>query len=106
MRGGKLRHIVTIERRAKAFNNLGHQVTAWKPIVSGLRATVKTLSGRELELAKQQHAEATVSVVTRFTEAKTTDRFLYDGRVLEIASSVVDERQREATYLCSEHIAQ
>jgi SPP1 family predicted phage head-tail adaptor len=106
MRGGRLRHIVTIERRANDFNSLGHNVTAWKPIVSGLRAAVKTLSGRELELAKQQHAEATVSVQTRFIDAKTTDRFKHDGRILEIASSVVDERNREATYLCIEHIIQ
>jgi SPP1 family predicted phage head-tail adaptor len=105
MRSGLLRHVINLERRKIEFNDLGHQVTAWKPVITGLRATVTTLSGRELEQARQQHAEASVSVTTRFVDAKTTDRFRWLDRVLEIAAVVVNERGTQATYLCTEHLA-
>ena len=101
MRAGLLRHIINIERRVAAFNDLGHESNSWKRIAAKIRCRVEELSGRELERAKQQVAETTHRVTLRIPQdCETTDRFIYNGKILKIASRTEDEMGSEAIFLC------
>ena len=105
MRSGTLRHVCTILKRGKTLNTLGQRVVSeWKTIAVGVRTAVKTLSGRELELAKQLHSEATVQVTTRDGRATVNDRFKFGQRLFEIASRLPNETETEFVYICSEHL--
>jgi len=104
MKSGTLRHVCTILQRTTGLNPLGQRVLAWKTIAVGVRTAVKTLSGRELELAKQLHSEATVQVTTRDGRATVNDRFEYGARIFEIASRIPNETETEFVYVCSEHL--
>lgn len=96
-----MRHRITIQRRETSYDNLGHESEVWSPI-AGLYAEVKELSGRELERARQLVPEATVQVTTRASEILQTDRILFKGRVLQIASVVPDVLNTSRVCLCSE----
>lgn len=103
MRSGQLRHVITFERRPTTLNTLGHQTdNAWRVLASGIRAKVHELSGRELELARQQVAEVTIQVTTRYGGATTKDRITFGTRSFEIASRTGNERGTEFVYLCIE----
>ena len=105
MRSGKLRHVCSILQRGPALNSLGQRDKSdWKTIAVGVRTTVKTLSGRELELAKQLHSEATVQVTTRDGRATVDDRFQFGKRLFEIASRIPNETETEFVYVCVEHL--
>jgi SPP1 family predicted phage head-tail adaptor len=106
MRAGELRHVINIERRAMAFDDLGHEQQAWKVIARNVRARVEELAGRELERAKQLVAESTHRVTIRIPQdVKTSDRIVYRGRVIEIRSRSENELGTLCDLLCVEEIA-
>ncbi len=102
MSAGKYRHRITIERREKSYDRLGHEQAEWKAIASNHPAKVTELTGRELERARQLVAEVTVSVTTRRSPAVEKDRILFRGRILNILGVTNDERGTEQTLLCAE----
>ena len=105
MKSGTLRHVCSILQRGRTLNTLGQRVVSdWKTIAVGVRTAVKTLSGRELEQAKQLHGEATVQVTTRDGRATVDDRFHFGTRLLEIAARIPNETENEFVYLCTEHL--
>jgi SPP1 family predicted phage head-tail adaptor len=103
LRGGALRHSITIQRRPATLDELGHDIpNNWAPVSGRIPCTVKELRGRELEVARQQVAEADVEITCRPTTILTTDRIVYGDRIFQPESIVVDERRTKQTILCTE----
>lgn len=103
MRSGLLRHSIKIQRRSATFNELGHDnQTAWVITSGRIPCSVKELSGRELEVARQQVAEAVVEITCRLTDILTTDRIVYGSRILQPESIVSNARNTEVIILCTE----
>lgn len=87
MQAGKLREVISIERRQQSYSTLGHEMGTWKTISSKVRAMVEELNGRELERARQQVAEATIRITIRLPQDVTSlDRVSYKGRTIQIGS--------------------
>lgn len=82
------------------------QETGAETTVATRRATVKKMSGRELELANQLYAEASWKVTCRYDPSLLNSEkwnITYESRVLEIGSVInVNERNRVLEFLCSE----
>lgn len=103
MRAGALRHSITIQRRPFTLDGLGQDIEADWAVVSGrVPCDVKELSGRELEVARQQVAEAVVQITCRITNLLTTDRIMYGERILQPESIVTDARRTSQVILCTE----
>lgn len=101
MQAGKLRHRITIQRRIVAYDAMGHESRTWQPLESRF-SEVKDLSGRELERARQLVPEVTTQITLRRSNALHTDRILFRGRILQIASITNDEIGSEQTILAVE----
>jgi head-tail adaptor len=103
MRAGALRHSITIQRRPFTLNELGQDIEEdWVAVSGRVPCNVKELSGRELEVARQQVAEAVVEITARMTTILTTDRIIYGDRVLQPESIVTDARRTKQIILCTE----
>ncbi len=103
MRGGTLRHSITVQRRSMTLNELGHDnEAAWVSVSGRVPCEFKELSGRELEIARQQIAEATIQIKTRYSGMLTTDRILYGSRIIQPESIIPNTRNTEFTILCTE----
>ena len=103
MRSGTLRHSITIQRRSLTLNDLGQDNEAtWVNVSGRVPCSVKDLSGKESEIARQQVAEAVVEITCRTTNILTTDRILYGSRTLQPESIVADPRAMKLTILCTE----
>lgn len=101
MRAGELRHRVQVQRRAVSYDARGHEQESWNTVGS-IAAKVEELSGRELERARQVVAEASFSVTLRKSDIVTTDRLVFNGRILQVASVVPDVKNTQRTCLCTE----
>lgn len=100
-----MRHSIQIERRGSTLDSLGHDNSGTWVIVSGrIPCKVQDLTGRELEIAKQQVAEATVKITCRKLSVFTTDRVLFGERVLQISAITLNHKGTEQTILCAEAI--
>lgn len=102
MRGGKLRHRFTIQRRTVQYDARGHETTIWLIMGPPIYCEVKELSGRELERARQLVAEATVQITTRRSGVLATDRIKFNNRILQVYSVVNSPIGDEQTILCAE----
>lgn len=106
MRGGKLRHRFTIQRRTVQYDSRGHETAVWQNIGTPIWCEVAELSGRELERARQLVAEATVRVITRRSGVLVTDRITTTinnvARTLQVYSVVNSPINDEQTILCAE----
>jgi SPP1 family predicted phage head-tail adaptor len=101
MQAGKLRHRITIQRRTVTYNAMGHESGSWQSIETRY-SRVKELSGTELERARQLVPEVTHQITLRRSNALYTDRILFRGRTLQIASITNDEIGSEQTILAVE----
>lgn len=62
---GQLPHSVRIERPPTTRDSAGEQpVTGWTTVINNLKCELTPLSGRELALAKEMHAEVTHRVIS------------------------------------------
>lgn len=105
-RVGRLRHRVQCQEPTATLDSLGRKTRGqgqWSTYTSRW-AEVRELSGREVELARQIHAQASHIVTVRyFDRLSETHRFVFRGRVLEIKAILdKDSTQRELSVLCGE----
>ena len=105
MRGGGLRHRLTIERKSITQNELGDPVESWSTFAQRW-ASVEPLRGREFFDAQQVNAEITVRFRLRYTEGVAPEmRVNFDGRLFDVRAVVnVDERKAELILMCSERV--
>ncbi len=106
MRSGLLRHRIDIETKTTTRGDRGLNTDTWSALHSTVPASVVTLSGRELELARQLVAEATDVVTIRYYSGiDTKARVKFGTRYLQIAHiNNVDNRDIELQLTCTETV--
>jgi SPP1 family predicted phage head-tail adaptor len=109
MRAGTLRHRVKIQKNNGTAGDYGEQSDNWQTVAEPdgvVWASVSPLSGRELLLAQQVNAEATIRVSMRYWKGLTTDHHILHGtRELAIVSIVDrDDRHRDLELMCREAV--
>lgn len=104
MRAGDLKHLVEIQRYTQTTNDYGEVISDWYTVTTR-RASVSPISGKEYFASKQVNAETTHRVYMRYTDIKTSDRLVYDGRIFNI-ESVMNHKERNVSLeiICTEQI--
>lgn len=106
---GDRKHRVALQRRETTPSDYGDPEPAWTTYAERW-ASIKTLTGRELEQARQMHAEATSRItvpaagLTGDLQVKAQHRVLYKGtRVYEVLwAADVDEAGEDMAILAVE----
>ena len=94
-KAGKRRFVASIYRPAQALDAYGQEKGAEQVIMRDVPVSLETLSGREVELARQQYAGATLRAQLTGDPKKPIsyrDRLQVNGRSLEIGF-IRDEQQ-------------
>jgi SPP1 family predicted phage head-tail adaptor len=97
---GKLRDVVVLQVVSETVDALGQPIQSWAN-VGTYRAHVRDLQGRESVIARQVKPSLTHAVETRrlpVTVSPVTHRFLHEGRVLNVDSSI-DVRGDKSNYI-------
>jgi SPP1 family predicted phage head-tail adaptor len=98
VRAGQLRHVVEVQESTDSRNAHGGITPSWTTI-KRRRFQFVDSRGREFQLAKATNADMTHLLKGRYWQGLTTEnRFLFNGRVLEI-DSVVNTNERDVEYL-------
>jgi SPP1 family predicted phage head-tail adaptor len=105
VRIGRMRHRITIQRRAITFNDLGEPVETWSDW-KRIWASVEPLSGREYFSSAQAQAEVTHRIRMRRADGfTTTDRIVFNDRVFEVDSiQNIGERNKELVVMAVEQV--
>ena len=113
MRAGTLRRSIDFQVRATTQDTFGQQQTTWADYLTGVRADIQPLSGRELLAAQAINASVTHQIDIRYSSALADPvavarmRIKYVTptvtRYFNIASSINDnERNKQITLSVSE----
>lgn len=113
MKAGSLRHKVEIQRNSGegSYGLHGEETDNWVKHFD-CWAEIVTLSGRELELARQNYPTASHTISIRYdsrldNEGKTRYRVAYKDRTFHIEhASNTDQRNREWVLTCGEEIGE
>ena len=104
LKTGTLRHeLVYQELTETATGSRGQSTATWTSVVT-LKGSIRTLSGRELERARELVKEVTHEVVTHYhSDVDVKGRFLFGTRVFNIGHvNNIEERNRKLVILCTE----
>ena len=110
MNPGDFRHPVEVQTYTEALDSHGGQNGTWAT-TSTIWASVETLTGRKLEMARQIDIAATVELRTRYCGSggvsglTHANRLVYNNRILEIII-IVNEHERNIVnkIVCKEQI--
>ena len=102
MNPGELRHPIDVQTNTPTRDRTGGEVASWAT-TSTIWASVQTLTGRKLELARQIHAEATIEIRTRLCSTGTgafdvSNRLKFGERIFEPVY-IVNEHERNIMLL-------
>lgn len=108
MKIGDLRHRIEIQTNTPSRDPNQGEVASWAT-TSTVWASVQTLTGKKLEIARQIDAEATVEIRTRYCTSgglsfiTVDNRLLFGTRILEPVF-IVNENERNIVLrvLCKE----
>lgn len=103
MRSGKLRHLVTVQRKSLTTDDYGGPVETWADVATA-RASVEPMQGRELASAQTVNDETTTRITMRYLIGVTTaDRITFEGRYYNLQSVIDPElRHRELIIMASD----
>jgi SPP1 family predicted phage head-tail adaptor len=103
MQAGKLRHRVTIQRKASGVDTLGQSSGGWV-CVNTCWASVRTLTGNELEKAKILVPAASTEIIMRYNpDTNEQCRAVFKERIFNIGNvNNIDQRNIQLTLICSE----
>ena len=104
IKSGQLRHELTYQELVSTGTDTrGQPIDSWSDIVT-LRASITTLSGRELERARELVGETTHQIETRYhSSVDSKGRFEFGSRYFNILwLNNVDERDLKLIALCKE----
>jgi SPP1 family predicted phage head-tail adaptor len=106
MRGGRLRHKVSIQQPVETQNTYGAPEVAWANVATGVWVGIEPLRGREFFAAKQVNSEIEARVVMRYrSDVKAKYRILHGADEYYIDSVInIDERNRELQLMCTRKI--
>jgi SPP1 family predicted phage head-tail adaptor len=84
MRAGRLRDVVTLQRRTNTADGAGGYVESWNDLAD-VWAHVKSISGKEVFVSGQLQNEVTHRVLIRYYSGlKPNDRVVFEGRNFRI----------------------
>lgn len=98
---GQLRHKLGIYNQASVVGDRGQNVGDWE-LAATVFGSVRTLSGREAEIARSVHPEAMVEIVLRFTpDLYETSKLTHgDSTYFVLSINNVDQRNRKLIVTC------
>ena len=104
IQAGRLRHRVQIQKKGTTLGTRGERTDGWVPDGKKVWAEVVTLSGSEVEQARQMYAKANIQVRMRYRAGLTTEnRLKFGTRILHIGHiDRFDQRGIELVLLCGE----
>lgn len=105
MRGGLLRHRITIEQRESGVDTLGQPLDGWSVVSEKVPAEVRDIRGREFWVSQQVPAgEVTTRVRVRYrTDLTRQMRILHQAAIFEIVAILdPDGRSTELHLMCRE----
>lgn len=103
MRGGRLRHLVVIQKNTPGQSGSGAEVPSWATFATTY-AAVEPIKGREYFQAGRVNAETTHLITIRHAAGVDEGmRVSWDGRLFDITSAInIEERDREMQLVCTE----
>ncbi len=107
MQAGKLRHLITFQRRTDTQDNYGAPVPSWAALTPKSWADIMPLSGREAEFGKSIAATVSHRIEIRFrSDLILADKIIFGSRAFAI-NAIIDpeERGRKQYLYCSETAA-
>lgn len=110
LQAGKLRHKIQVQRNAGegSYGSHGEITDNWTKDFEAW-ASIETLSGRELELARQNFATATHRITMRYDSRldNTRHRIAHAGRTFHIEhADNVDQRNIAWVLTCGEELGE
>ena len=104
MEAGKLRHLVTLQRKTGAVDTWGEPTDTWTDLAS-VWASIQPMAGREAFTGLELQALDMVRIGIRYTSGLVpTDRVNWNGRLYDIlAIHNKDERNRAMELVVKEH---
>lgn len=105
MRAGRLRNLVTIERKTGARDDDGGERVTWATLVS-VWAAIEPLNGKEFLGSEQTQSEVTGKIVMRYpVDVKPQDRITYGGKTYAVHALLQTRLdRREVVALVSEGV--
>lgn len=105
MRIGKLRDLVTVERKTTARDTDGGERVVWAD-VGDQWASIEPLSGREFFAAQQAQSELVVKIRMRYpSDVRAEDRITYAGVNYNVGAVMnIENRNREIVCMCSQGV--
>lgn len=105
MNAGRLRRRVTLQSPSVTRDSFGDEVITWVDVLTTW-ASIRPLTGREVEIGKALRGDVTHDVKLRYNANAypgPTWRVVYGSRLLEVKHVInVDERNREVALVCNE----
>lgn len=110
MRGGALRHLVQLQRRATTQESTyGSQDTTWTTYAT-VYAAIEPLNGRELLAAEAVQSEVTHQITIRWNRGftvKAADRVAFGARMFDVQDVInLNERNYEVDITAIEGVTQ
>jgi|DEB0MinimDraft_4_1074332.scaffolds.fasta_scaffold00561_8 SPP1 family predicted phage head-tail adaptor len=104
MESGRLRHVVTIEKKTEsADTGYGEKSIVWAKFAK-IRANLRPISGKELFISQQHHTESKMIADIRYMPGITNEmRLVYGGlhyNIVEVRN--IDQRNRHIKLFLSE----
>ena len=95
MRGGALRHRITLQSLGEVRGPDGESESAWTVFATNVPASIVPLSGREFLSAGAEHGQVTARITIRWRPGVLdTMRVLHDGDVYAIKAVLPDPTLR------------
>ena len=106
MQAGQLKHLIDIQVALNSRDSYGASTQEWVTFLSGIRASVEPLAGKEFFAAQKIDAEITHSLNIRYrTGIKPSMRVKFGTRYFDIKSVIdVKEQRKELHLMCVEVI--
>ena len=98
MKGGRLRHLVSLEKYFETFDEFGASVFTYTEFMKAW-AEIRPLLGQEHFNEMEVHAEQTHRIMMRYRPGiEQTMRILYDGRYFEVLGAPSNWLERDVFY--------
>lgn len=116
MKGGKLRHRVTIQEPVETQNDYGEPEIRWQNVATAVQVSIEPLRGREYFTARQEVADVTVRIEMRYRSDISVKQKIVHGPVCACNTTLTEEflieahldimeRHRELHLMCRSFVA-
>lgn len=101
MKAGQLRELIAVEQKSVTRSSIGEEQVIWVPVLSGVHARVRALSGREFFAGQQMQDSVDYQVTIRYRTGLTRDmRIAWRGQHLDIVAILPGESRESLLLMC------